>query len=40
MEIIQNALGTFFYTVVVFIAGAVIGVPMWKWVSPKLPWNK
>ena len=40
MEAIHNALGTFFYTVVVFVAGTFIGKPLWDWVSKKMPWNK
>jgi hypothetical protein len=40
MEFIQNALGTTFYTVVVFVAGALIGQPLWKWVWSKLPFSK
>jgi hypothetical protein len=33
-------LGTIWFSVLVFVAGAVIGTPLWNWVSPKLPWNK
>lgn len=36
----SSFLGTVFYTVVVFVAGAFIGKPLWDWVSAKLPWNK
>ncbi len=36
----SSALGTLFYTVTVFVAGAFIGKPLWDWVSAKLPWNK
>jgi len=38
--ILSSTLGTIFYTVVVFVAGALIGAPLWKWVNSKLPWNK
>ena len=38
--ILSSTLGTVFYTVVVFVAGALIGGPLWKWVDSKLPWNK
>jgi hypothetical protein len=38
--ILSSTLGTIFYTVVVFVAGALIGTPLWKWVNSKLPWNK
>ena len=40
MDVIQNALGTAFYTVVVFAAGALVGVPLWTWVRKFFPWNK
>ena len=36
----SSALGTVFYTAVVFMAGAFIGKPLYDWVSPKFPWNK
>ena len=40
MELLfSSALGTVFYTAVVFVAGALIGVPLWNWVNKKLPWN-
>ena len=40
MEVIHSALGTVFYTIVVFVAGALIGTPCWNWAKGKLPWNK
>jgi hypothetical protein len=40
MEDIQNALGTVFYTIVVFGLVALIGVPLWAWVRKFFPWNK
>jgi hypothetical protein len=40
MESVHSALGTFFYTIVVFVVGAFVGKPLWDWVSKKLPWNK
>ena len=39
MEFFQSALGTIFYTVVIFVAGALIGNPLWNWVKTKLPWG-
>jgi hypothetical protein len=40
MELLfSSTLGTIFYTLVVFTAGALIGVPLWDWISQKLPWN-
>ena len=39
MEFFQSALGTVFYTVVIFGAGALIGTPLWNWVKSKLPWG-
>lgn len=38
--IFSSTLGTVFYSVVVFVAGALIGAPLWKWVDKKFPWNK
>ena len=41
MELIfASTLGTVFYTAVVFVAGALIGAPLWTWINKKLPWNK
>lgn len=41
MELLMSStLGTIFYTVVVFVAGALIGGPLWNWIDSKLPWNK
>jgi hypothetical protein len=40
MEFLSSAVGTAFYTIVVFIAGALIGGPLWNWISKMLPWNK
>jgi hypothetical protein len=37
---ISGWLGTVFYTVVVFGAGALIGAPMWNWMKTKMPWSK
>ncbi len=39
MEFIHSTLGTFFYTAVVFVAGALIGTPLWNWAKSKFPWN-
>lgn len=36
----SSVLGTIFYTICIFVAGAVIGQGMWKWVQKFLPWNK
>jgi len=40
METLHSALGTVFYTVVAFVAGALIGTPLWSWLKTKMPWNK
>ena len=40
METLRNALGTGSFAVIVFIAGALIGPPMWKWLNAKMPWSK
>lgn len=36
----SSTLGTVFYSIVVFVAGALIGAPLWSWINKKLPWNK
>lgn len=38
--VLSSTLGTVFFSVVVFVAGALIGQPLWNWVNKKLPWNK
>jgi len=40
MEWFDNVLGTVFYSVVIFVAGALIGKPLFTWVSRKMPWSK
>ena len=40
MEALQSALGTVFYSIVLFVAGALVGVPAWAWVRKFFPWNK
>ena len=40
IEFLQSTLGTIFFTVVIFVAGALIGRPLFAWVNEKLPWNK
>jgi hypothetical protein len=36
----STLLGIVFYSIVVFVAGAFIGRPMFTWASSWLPWNK
>ncbi len=36
----SSMLGTVFFSVLVFVAGALIGTPMWNWMKTKMPWNK
>jgi hypothetical protein len=38
--VFSSTLGTIFYSITVFVAGALIGAPLWNWVNAKLPWNK
>ncbi len=40
IEFLQGTLGAIFYTVVIFVAGALIGKPLFAWVNEKLPWNR
>jgi hypothetical protein len=37
--IVSSGLGTVFFTVVVFVAGALIGAPLWNWLKTKMPWG-
>jgi hypothetical protein len=39
-EIFSSVLGTVFYSVVVFVAGALVGRPLWTWVASKAPWSR
>ena len=39
MDFIQGILGHICYTLVVFIAGALIGRPVWGWFCKAMPWN-
>jgi hypothetical protein len=39
-SVLSSTLGTIFYSIVVFVAGSLIGSQLWNWVSAKLPWNK
>ena len=36
----SSILGTVFYTIVVFVVGAIVGRPMYNWLSKWMPWNK
>ena len=40
MEWINSTLGTIFYSVVVFSAGACFGRSMMSWLYCKMPWTK
>ena len=36
----SSILGTVFYSIVIFVAGALIGSPLWSWLKKKLPWSE
>jgi len=36
---VSSGLGTVFYSIVVFVAGALIGTPLWNWLKTKMPWG-
>jgi hypothetical protein len=38
--VFSSSLGTVFYSIVVFVAGSLIGAQLWNWINKKLPWNK
>jgi len=33
-------LGTIWWSVLMFVAGTVLGAPLWTWAKGYLPWNK
>jgi hypothetical protein len=37
---VSGFLGTVWFSILVFIAGAFIGAPLWNWAKQFLPWNK
>ena len=36
-SIVSNGLGVLFFSVVMFVAGALIGMPVWCWICKKCP---
>jgi len=36
----ESFLGTAWFIALVFIAGTLIGAPLWGWVKQKFPWNQ
>ena len=40
MEILSTTWGAVLFTIVVFVAGALVGKPIWQWLDSKFPWNK
>ena len=36
----ESFLGTVWWSILVFAAGALVGVPAWNWVRKFFPWNK
>tara|TARA_Y100001963_G_scaffold22202_1_gene29040 strand:- start:2027 stop:2164 length:138 start_codon:yes stop_codon:yes gene_type:complete len=40
LAFLDGVLGTAWWTVLVFIAGALVGTPLWNWIKTYLPWNK
>ena len=36
----EHVLGTAWFCTLCFVAGAIIGPPLWKWVGNFLPWNR
>ena len=35
----DSILGTIWFTGLVFVAGALVGAPLWNWIKTKFPWN-
>ena len=40
MEFLTTTYGLITHSVIVFVAGALIGKPLWVWVRGHFPWNK
>jgi hypothetical protein len=40
MEFLTTTYGLVTHSVIVFVAGALIGKPLWEWVRTHFPWNK
>ena len=40
MESLADSLGTLWWSVLCFVAGAAIGPALWKWTYSMLPWTK
>ena len=40
LAFLSGALGTVWWSVLMFVAGALIGTPLWNWIKSKAPWNK
>ena len=36
----DSILGTIWFTAVVFVAGALVGAPLWNWIKSQFPWNQ
>jgi hypothetical protein len=37
---VEGFFGTIWFTGLVFIAGAIIGTPLWNWVKKYFPWTE
>ena len=35
-----DMLGTVWFSALVFVAGALVGTPLWNWTRKHFPWNK
>jgi hypothetical protein len=33
-------LGTIWWSILMFIAGTIVGTPLWNWAKRYFPWNK
>ena len=36
----DHILGTVWWTGLAFVAGALIGPSMWRWLTAKMPWSR
>jgi len=39
LAFLGDTLGTVWWSILCFVGGALIGVPVWNWLKTKMPWN-
>lgn len=36
----DHFLGTTWWSALMFVAGALMGPPLWRWLNAKMPWSR